>query len=259
MFGLNSDDKKRIQTLMQDSQSDFVFDKSGVKNRILSTIENAHLNPKTFKTAKNVNVWRWNTALASCLGMIVIFSATIVYADSSNPGDKLYFLDQLQERVVLKMPRSDQAKARLQERLVNERVNELNKIPTINHLDQTVRLKAIEESQQNLFNAVEETTRIRESLKLKGRDKAVENIDEVLLKLGQLAEKQEARVEEFKKHTENEEDVLKLEENLEAIKKAGLKARLESDKRGDVIEESKEEDNSDERIEFKGPPLIDSN
>jgi hypothetical protein len=255
MFGLNSENKKKITELLRDSKSDFKFNQSGIKNRLLASVENIHLHPKTFETVTKSNVRRWNAALASGLGVVVIFSATLAYADLSNPGDKLYFLDQLSERLELKMPRSGEAKARLQERLVNERVTELNKIPAINNTDQTVRLRAIEESQQNLFNAVEETTRIRESLRSKGRDKAVKNIDEVLSNLGQLAEKQEQRVEEFKKYTENENDVLKLEENLEAIKKAGLKARLESDNRGRDV---KEEDNSGERIEFKGPPVINN-
>jgi hypothetical protein len=175
----------------------------------------------------------------------------VAYADNAKPGDRFYFLDQWQEHLALKIPRSKEAEVRFRERMVTERLMELNELPVVNEVNQNVRLKAVERSQKNLEQAVDAASQIQENLRSKGKVEEADNVTRILNELEKLGEKQEKRVEEFKKNGP-QEDASKFDLNIEAIKKARLKARGETN--NNPLEKTQELE-IENRLEFKGPPL----
>jgi hypothetical protein len=157
---------------------------------------------------------------------------TFVIADAAKPGDGLYFLDQFEEELALKFPRSQTKQAEYQAKVVNEKVEELNELeatnpnPTID----SVKLKAAQRVQQDIINAVDQATKAKAGA---GDNKKTQaQLDDVLSKLEKYAGDQEKELE--KRRDESDKDGSRwnddYERQLEALKNARLKARAASDR-----------------------------
>jgi hypothetical protein len=70
MFGLRKNDKDTLTRLLK-QRTDFEFDKSGIKNRLLASIENQRLN-SGYEKLYSTSVRRWNIALGGCMAVILL-------------------------------------------------------------------------------------------------------------------------------------------------------------------------------------------
>ncbi len=225
MFGYKSKINKLLHKHLR-QQVDFKFNSDGIKNRLLTSMKNESVS-STHEFPQPMRSWKMTFGS----GMIVFFAAlgTLSYADSTKPGDKLYFLDQWQEQVALKIPQSVQSKSKLKSDLIDERLQEIKKLENTTEDAQNLKIETINRTQQNIIETVDETADIKHDLQNNGRNKSVNQVNNVLMQLENLAQEQETQIEELQKNTKNEKDQEQFETNLQAIKKARLKARLESE------------------------------
>lgn len=232
MFRKSEQDKKLEQMLRQ-LDARFEYDKQGVKRRLLMNIEHIHPNAALGKRLG------FHYGIATSLTIVFIMVGTFTFADASKPGDSLYWLDKLQEQVLLKVPRSDESRAVFKTKIINERMKELNNIP---HLEshQAVQLKATEETQRNIIDAIEETSQAKQNYKLKGKHQSSSNMSKVLIELDSMGARQESEIKTLKDTAKDEETQKQLEIKLEAIKKARERARKEAEELEDIKNETEE-------------------
>ncbi|HYE22561.1 MAG TPA: hypothetical protein VD998_03160 [Verrucomicrobiae bacterium] len=222
MFGLDPKTKQDLIEKLQKSRMSFGFNKSGVRNRLMMSIDQ---HQTVVSEIKHNHGFRF--VLGSALAVVLMTIGTFAYADSTMPGDKLYFLDQFQEKLALKFPRSAESKVQLQAEILDERVKELGEIPKVEDLTDELRLKAVEESKKSLIDAIDRTSELKQNVNLKNRSKS--DLNKLLIDLEKIAEKQESEVNHIRERSLDQETKLELEKNLEDIKKARMRARLESE------------------------------
>ena len=131
--------------------------------------------------------------------------------------------------MALKIPQSVQSKSKLKSDLIDERLQEIKKMESATEDVQNLKLETINRTQQNIIETVDETANIKHNLQNNGRTKSVNQVNNVLIQLENLAQEQETQIEELRNNTKNDKEHEQFEANLQAIKKARLKARLESE------------------------------
>jgi hypothetical protein len=229
LFKLNQNEKL-IETLKQ-ARVDFQYDHKGVKNRLLSNIEEQQMSLATQRirdlTHKSfLRQHRFTTALTAILLLVVGTGATLAEADVSKPGDKLHGMDQMQERLLLKLPIPQSQKAKIQTRIVNERNKELDYLIKVgNH--KNVKTEAVRDSQQALNQAIEQVRTVQENLTQQGKTKQAEKMGQVLDTLEKLAQEQEQKVESLKELEQDTQIKQELNLQLDAIKKARSRTTIE--------------------------------
>jgi hypothetical protein len=223
LFNLDKNNEKTIE-LLKKSQQDFRFDQDQVRARLMIQI-NSSPQSLTEPESKPRLTWSYASAFAIVI-VFVLSSGTLAYANNSNPGDKLFFLDKLTERAVLALPMPAANKARIQTNIVAERLEEINKIEPEDDNSQK-SLRAVSESETDISEAVANITATKEKLLNKGNRKAADKLDEVLNKLEGLAEKHESKAERAKLKSKDDSTKKELELKIIEIKKAREKAKLE--------------------------------
>lgn len=225
----NTRKKEETYALLNKAKGNFRFDKTGLRRRLLMSIEEHQLNTAekklrelTHKTFMRKH--RLATGFTLLLLVVVISGSTFVQANISKPGDKFHSFDQMGERLILKLPISEAQKAKLEANIVDERNRELDYIMNTATSNPTVKAEAVKESAANLSNAIERTTTLKENFESQGKQVQAETIQTVLTRLQNLAEEQEKKVQNLAEKEEDEELKKQLEDRLTEIKQARQKA-----------------------------------
>src|SRR5258708_4734798 len=114
MIWFKDEKSEHLKKLLKHSQSQFRFDQSGIKNRLLTSLDTAkiELNHDHFIVFRIVKY----SVVPVCLFLFI--SASFAFASSSVPGDKLFFLNKLGEKIILNLPLSSQQNADIESKIV---------------------------------------------------------------------------------------------------------------------------------------------
>ncbi|MBI3952707.1 MAG: hypothetical protein HY336_02000 [Candidatus Doudnabacteria bacterium] len=251
MFWLKSkSEKEKIINLIK-NQPDFPFAKDSLKIKLLSSLANRP-QPKqdsVFNHRRLIPKY----GFASALAVVAIgLTTTLAYANSSKPGDRLFLLDTWQENIALKLAPTVQTKAKLHVRFVNERALELDELSNSASDRKEQKVEAVNQSVNGLSRAIESVTMAREKTMADGNDEAAAKLDQVLIKLEDLADTNEAEMNKIRiKIGDDEELQGRLEENFKQIEQAKIKVKEErnrhkgSQNSGESSQDSEDEDDSD--------------
>ena len=98
--------EKKILSAWMKKQPEFKYNKEDVKARLMQSVRATPMEEPTFSWLTMPN---WGLVLTAMV--IMISSATFAYADQAKPGDVLFPLNKLNNRLILSMPFSAQTKA----------------------------------------------------------------------------------------------------------------------------------------------------
>ena len=227
MKWFNDEKLSRLQKQLKYTELDFKFDHQGVKNHLMQSIVEQKYSQAgsraKFGMRRRVVSW----AAGSLALVVFISSGTLAFADNSAPGDKLFFLDKFQEKIILSLPLPSEKRADVQAKIVTERMNELTELKKLEN-QSSIKLRAVKESEESVTRAIESVTTVKTELEKRGKSKQAEQLDSVLNRLDDLAGKQETEISEIKKKLKEKGDVEKADKSLLEIKKARNKVRTNS-------------------------------
>jgi hypothetical protein len=215
------------------SRVGFEFDQSGVKTRLLSGIEEQQMSLaaqriREFTRRSFIRRHKYSAAVVALLFLVAGSSATIAEVDFTNPGGRLHSIDQFQEGLILKLPLPQTYKAEMRANFVDERTRELGHfIQKDEIVDEVSAAEVVKHTQTNLKQAVEQIRSMQESLSSQGKSEQAEQISEILTRLESLAEEQEKQVTQLKELVEDEGLKSELDEQIQEIQKARLRARID--------------------------------
>lgn len=196
--------------MLKASKQSFRFDQNQIRFNLLKNIDKpAQFESKPFFSYKLATVF---AALILFIGL----GTTFAFANAAKPGDKLFAIDTLQEKMLLKLPWPEETKASIRTRIVHERIAELNEITKKERRDE-IKLKAIDASGQSLNKAIESTVMHRDKLKKRGKTERAAKLNETLNKLEELASKQEMETDRIKQNVTDPEVRNKIDERIEEI------------------------------------------
>ena len=116
---------KIVKMIRKSGTQNFKFEKEKTKLHLMQSIIHTPMKEKKQEESRPWFVLpklKLGIALASVL---ILLTGTFAYADSAKPGDKLFGLDKLQERMVLKLPLPAEKKARGEDRKKKKRALEI--------------------------------------------------------------------------------------------------------------------------------------
>ncbi|MBX4205302.1 MAG: hypothetical protein KW788_03935 [Candidatus Doudnabacteria bacterium] len=173
MFGFNSKNRK-IETLLRQSRQDFGFDSISTKARIMLAVNVRHLSKDDVRHfSLNPRTWP-KYAFGASLAMLVVVSTTgLAFASTkSKPGEVLFPVQKLQNRVVLSLPLPAATKAQIGTKIAAKRLRELDEIQKHPTNKPSMLSAEIREAQESIAqaaalvpdNETEETDKITSDL-----------------------------------------------------------------------------------------------
>jgi hypothetical protein len=209
------------------SEPGFKYDKTNVKQRLMMSVKHASQGEaeETFswKTMPN-----WGVVLAALV--IMLGSATFAYADQARPGDILFPVNKLNDKIILNLPFSAQTKARIQAQIVSKRLDALDQVTKDdssrpdNSLNRSKKLETIKESRISLTTAIQKVTEAKKMLEDNGNTTGAEALRQTLTHLEELAGQQEEKIQYLEEHAIDKADKKEIGQHLSEIKKERKKA-----------------------------------
>lgn len=231
-FKSNSDEK--ITKLLKQASGSFNFDQDLIKSRLLHSIKHQ-------KTKNEIHIRHWHLVrYASFAATIVIFlSATLTFASNSKPGDKLFAVNKVREKIILSLPLSVEQKAKVQTQIVTSRLAALDEIKLqrakVNSNFNNKKLQTVKESNEALNSAVETISQNKRLLEGSGNRQGAKNLEILLNRLEKTAKEHEQTVHDLGEETDDEEVKAKIKNHLrqmtELRRKAHDEAHLEFDEK----------------------------
>lgn len=210
--------------LLKQSSSDFGFDPARVKYRLLTSISQADQKP-----AHQFRFGRVVRYSASFVAVVVMISTTFAFASNAKPGEKLFALNKFGENVVLSLPLSVEQKAKVQEYIVTNRLDALDKVNTRTESTklgfEEVDLETIRESDESLMSAVDAITTNKKQLEASGKTEAAGKLEKVLDQLQSKAQTHEAAIKAIEERTKNADTKAAIRQHLQKMENSKLKAR----------------------------------
>jgi hypothetical protein len=219
---MNIFSKKPDNLTKQLSQSaqNFSFDQEKVKNRLMYSLNDAPIKAPA-KIFFRTRILKYSSVLAA---FVIFVSATFAFASSSEPGDKLFPLNKIGEKVILSLPLSAQQKASIQTGIVNKRLKSLE---TVKVRTEDKQLETVKESDESLQNAIEAVSANKKRLEASGHTQGAEKLGQVLNRLDALAEKHEQQFQSIEELISDNEGKQTVRKHLREIKNARRKAHIE--------------------------------
>lgn len=188
--------------LLKASRQDFRFHQDLVKLRVLSS-----LRSEIFIPAKN-GVWRFTFMHYGAVIAVVVLcvSVTFVKAAQSQPGETLFPLNKLGEKIILGLPLSAQQKAQFETNIVSKRLKSLQQIKAqqdglTDSQWQNKQLETIKESDESLRSAVETVSATQAKFQTLGQTNDADNLNQILGQLDSLAQAHEENILEIENET----------------------------------------------------------
>lgn len=211
----------------------FKYDQENGRLRLMEAIKDRPQEPEQ-------SLWR-NPLMSvslSLLALVLVITGTFSASASSLPGDKLFSLYKMKEKILLILSPDPMSQAEIQASIVEDRLEALDLLPeqsTVPLPQLEVRqLETLKEAEASLNHAVESIQKSRDAAIKKGEEKQAEKLDNVLSNISDLSEKREKVVEEIEKQVKDQwgrnsnkdSRQEKFQEYLDELKKAREKARL---------------------------------
>lgn len=219
---------KHIQWLLKKSRQSFNFDQKGIKNRLMSEIQEQHMSNTAEKVIKITHQsfflrYKWSLSLTAVMLLIAGTATAFVQADISKPGDTLYALDQWQESIMLKLPLPSQQKAKLEANIITERNEELDYLLNLQGKDelktQELKTKAVNQSVENLDRAYENVRAAQNNWTSKGKPDKAEKLGKVLDDIDKLADDQAKKIQNLADKETDANRKQQFKDKLEEIRK----------------------------------------
>jgi hypothetical protein len=226
----NPKKNEKLLEILSKARIGFGFDQKGVRNRLLMSIEELQISTAERKirelTHKSfMRRHRMATGFALLMLVVVGSGSALAQADISNPGDRFHAMDQLGERLLLKLPLPDSQRAEMQADFVHERNKELDYLLQAPGLGM-VNTEAVKESQKSLHDAIEQARMMKEASEIKGKKEQTEKMTKVLNRLEILANEQEEKVSGMLEKSQDEKVKKELMEQIQEIRKSKERAKL---------------------------------
>jgi hypothetical protein len=219
IFFKNKQQDQKLAVLFACSKPGFLFDSKKNNARLMASIASVELAPASGRGFRAI----LKPATAT-LVLAIMITSTLAYANTSTPGDLLYFLDIVQEDVLLTMPLPNESRAAIKTKIAEERSQELSHLKEQNgSVPIEVQITTAEKAQRILTEAVEDASRVKQQSEQRGKDKTVKNMDKVMARLQQAALEQETALEKIRSAQTNKpsaQNMERLKLNLEQIKTA---------------------------------------
>lgn len=215
---------EKLKQLLKTSGSDFQFDPTATKYRLMTSITDADQKPRPhFHLGR---VARYSLSFAA---VVVFLSGTFAFAFNSQPGDALFSLNKLGEQAVLNLPLSDEQKANVETYIVNSRLQALDQVQVKNIESNSKmaekNLAAIKETDDSFASAVENISKNQKTLQDSGKTQAAAKLNDKLNKLQIEAQKHEAAIKAFEDQTTDKDAKAKIQAHLSKLRASGQKAR----------------------------------
>lgn len=219
-----SEENEKLISLLASAKADFIFDQKGTKEKLFSKLKHSpQVSAKRSLVSNNTFLFQCGIAFAA---IILFITGTAYVSAGSRPGDKLFSLNKLRQKILVSLPFSDEHKAEVQASIVEDRLEALDQVQESIPLKlETRSLETIRETEQTLKQAVETITREQAKATESGKTQKAEKLQGVLDRIGEQAEKRQKTIEKLeeqaKKYEAKKEQV---EEELKNLRKAREKA-----------------------------------
>ncbi len=209
-----------LEKLLKSSQQDFRFDQEKVKNRLMYSLESAPIKApaKTFATMRVIRY------AAVCAVLLISISTTFAFASSAQPGDKLFALNKWGEKIILSLPLSVGQRAKIETKIVGNRLKALEAVQTA---PETRQVETVKEADTALENAIETVSENKKKMETEQDPANTAILNQALSQLDDLAKLHEQQVQMLEKMIQDHENHAQILLHLHEIKNARHKARLE--------------------------------
>jgi hypothetical protein len=215
----NRQSNKKLEQLLKQSQQNFQFDEEKVKNRLMYSLNDAPIKAPIKTVSFNLRIIKYSSMVA---GLAIFISATFVFASNAKPGDKLFPVNKLGEKVILSLPLTVEQKAAIQTRMVSNRLEALTEVKT-----ESSELETVKESDETLKRAVDAVSANKQRLLKSGNTQAAARLDNTLVKLEDLAQQHEQKVETLEQTSQNPETRKLIKAHLLEIRNSHERVRME--------------------------------
>src|SRR5690606_16568898 len=125
------------------------------------------------------------------VAVVLLVSGTFSASASSLPGDKLFSIHKLKEKILLTFSPDPVGNAEIQASIVEDRLEALDLLPIqaatpLPQVNEARQLETIKEAETSLNRAVESIQKSRDTMIEKGQDKQVEKLNQVLSNISDL-------------------------------------------------------------------------
>ena len=209
-------------------QPNFKYDKQGIKARLMMSVKSSAQGEEEISIPW-ISMPNWGVVLAALV--IMLGTATFAYADNAKPGDALFPVNKLNDKIILNLPFSAQTKARIQAQIVSKRLDALDHISKEDKIDKTDKvflnrkLLTVKESHESLSIAIKKVSENQKKLEESGNEQGAEQLIETLARLENLAALQEEKVKYLEEHTEDLRTKEEIHQHLSEIKKERKKVK----------------------------------
>lgn len=228
-FDSQPDDK--LVYLLKQSRLDFKLDQKTTKARLLCAIAQGDIDgPIQPVQTRHGLIFKFEVGLA---GIVVVVSATFATAATSLPGDKLFAVNKLREKIILSLPLSAQTKAQIQTQIVEARFKALDvetseksataTSPTTNHR----RLETIKESEESLNQAVNAISANQQDFEKTGNQQQAQKFNQTLSHLAQMASTREQTIQTLANQSSDTVERAEITSHLDHFRSARQKAEIQ--------------------------------
>ncbi len=215
--------------LLKQARLEFIFDPSKSKSRLMQTLAYAEQNREA---AKSLGLFVFRYGMMA-IGLVLVVSGGVIYASTgSEPGDTLFAINKLEDRIILSLPIGDLKKADYQTHIASNRLESLSKvelkIDTTELQVETQRLETVKESNLSLNNAIDSISAKKLAFEAAGKLEQAAQMSLVLGKLANIAGQYELKFESLESGTKNEKIKESIREHLAELKKTRVKAEMQS-------------------------------
>lgn len=220
--------ERRLLASAFKTQPNFKYDKSGVKARLMMSVKGAPQGEEEVSIAW-ISMPNWGVVLTALV--IMLGTATFAYADNAKPGDVLFPVNKLNDKIILNLPFSAQTKARIQAQIVSKRLDALDTISKDDRLGKqdptfmSKKLLTVKESHESLSTAIKKVSENQKRLEENGNEHGAEQLKETLTRLENLAAMHEAKIQYLEEHTQDRMAKDEIHQHLDEIKQERKKIK----------------------------------
>lgn len=233
-----------------------------IRQKVLLSL-NTETNPVTFRYSWSERKEKIMRYVISVLVGLSLFGGTAFASTAAKPGDLLYPVKMIKEKVQLSVAVSEQSKVQLQAKFAEERLKELAELKvktqtqnsttatsTVNEKnehDNKIEEEAKVHTQTDVNNAIEVLTQVKAKLEAKGNTQAAAALGENIIRLQTGALSQNLKLEfESEDHNRGED---KDNRSTSTSTPGSVKVKIEDGGKMELKIKSEKKENNDDRNE----------
>ncbi len=216
----NSEKNNQVIARIRATNQNFVFDHQRQKDRLLLALSSPQ-PPKDEHWASYGFTFKFSAGIAIT---ILAASATFLTAQGAAPGDTLFPVNKLREKILLALPLATLKRVEVTAGIAQERFDALDQIPAAVPDQIERKIQTVQETQESFQQAVEVISRKQADLEEAGRTEAADTLDRVLTNLNQMAQEHETLIEQLAEQAEDESVQTKIRSDLQLFRQTRQKA-----------------------------------